>query len=141
VHEDRSVKLALISVLAMEFVDRRRSSVPFDTINETVARNAKVPPTIAMPVISTLVQRLTVTQALVFKSEENCLVLTQDAVAEPSTVRDALRSFWDNRDSEKQPTESATKSEQPGALTDFFEGFEKEIMKARLGDEGSRDHG
>ena len=145
-HKDRLVTSAFISVLAVEFVDRRQQSVPLETISEqAVALVDAVPATEVTPIIDALLQRLMITQARVFRCQESSLVLTEDAIKDPSTVLDALRGFADNLDSRRLPTErrltterteSASGSEQPEALDDFFQGFEQEIMRARLGDKG-----
>ena len=39
------------------------------------------------------------------------------------------------------PSRPVTGAEQSEALDDFFEGFEKDIMKARLGTEGNQERG
>jgi hypothetical protein len=149
VHKDRLATSALISVLALEFVDRGQQSVPFETISEqAVALVDAVPASEVTAIIDALLQRLMMTQARVFRCQEKSLVLTEDAIRHPSTVQDALRGFAGNLDSRRLPaergltaerTESASGSEQPEALNDFFQGFDQEIMRARLGDKGKSE--
>ena len=56
---------------------------------------------------------------------------------------DSERPPGRQRSSERPPesTEPAPASERSKALEDFFEGFEQEILKARLGNEGSQERG
>jgi hypothetical protein len=143
VHEDSSVASAFITVLSVEFVDRAQRSVPLDAISEQAMAHIQVlPQTEAVPIIRALVGRLTMMQALVFRCEENHLMLTEGAIGEPSKVRDALRHFAEDFGSAEissDPPKLSAEPEHAEVLTDFFEGFEREIMKARLGEQGSHD--
>jgi hypothetical protein len=143
--EDHLVTSAFVSVLTSEFVQRGHGSVELETIKQQIftivdvsggpdARDR------VTPVMGMLVQRLTRAEAPVFRRDGNRLTLTQTAISEPSVVREALRNLEPGQEAPPSAPEGAPVS-QEDVLSAYFEGFEREIMRARLGDEGSSERG
>ncbi len=146
-HEDRSVILAFIDVLTTEFIHRGRLSIRVEAVGQRAGRELSlVSPAEVMPIISDLIQRLTITEAQVFRQQDDRLALTEDAVCNPATVGNALQSFRNGIASRLKPSTESTEKVQASqsereVLDDFFRGFDREIMRARLGEDGNQDRG
>lgn len=152
VREDRYVTSAFVRVLMVELVERRRPWITLETANDqTVAIVRRIPGSgsVLVPPVSRLAQRLAEAYAEAFAWDGSRLVLTEQAVSDRPAVLEALRRFRAAANAEAPPTKGAEATEarpdpaakEIEALDHFFDGFEKEIMRARLGQDTDPDHG
>lgn len=158
--EDLNVTSAFVRVLMVEFVERQRPWITLETADDqTVAMVRTLPQyrDVQVPSVGTLAQRLAETHAETFTWDGGRLLLTDRAVSDRAAVFDVLHRFLAAVNAERPPAASdapkqlrsdpAAKegndpaSKEAKALYDFFDGYEKEIMKARLGQDTRPDHG
>jgi hypothetical protein len=151
VHEDRNVTWAFVRVLVVEFVERQKSSITLDVANDRTV--AMVRPHLRsadaqIPTVSALAKRLAEMHAEAFIWDGRILLLKERMASDRAAVLDTLRQFGTAATAEVPPAaaaaakQSAPESARDSkALDDFFDGYEKEIMKARLGQNVEPDHG
>jgi hypothetical protein len=123
VHADRAVALAFVDTLTKEFLYSDHISVDTGRICMRVANAAGARPDFVAPQVVSLISDLTMTQSRVFTSDDQGLLLTRHALGRPSLVAGALRAFWEHLQTGAEPS---------SALTEFFDGFEREIMHSRV---------
>ena len=154
--DDQWVVAALVDVLAAEFVEDGREFIEIEAVSAKVfatLRPSETPEAemSVLLVVRAAAERLATACAGVFRYEEGRLLLTEAALRRPSSVSEALSGWW-TRPSRlvKPPVSPSPTAPEAGPvepeagndpLTDFFEGFEREIMQARLGNEGNPGRG
>ncbi|HEX3956462.1 MAG TPA: hypothetical protein VHZ03_07495 [Trebonia sp.] len=153
--EDLKVTSAFARVLLVEFVDKHRQWIALEMAKDQIASIVRTFPgshDVQVRSISFLIRRLMDEHADKFVLDGGRLLLTDQASANRAAVSDALNQLLaqTTTSASSSISDQSTAADSQGvdskgheerALNEFFDGYEKEIMRARLGQDVRPEHG
>lgn len=145
--EERDVASAFAWALMIAFVHRRLQWVTIDAaIDQALGAMCELHHSgdVRFPSAGALARRLAETHAECFTWDGRRLSLTARATVDRALVSAALSGFLATTsaaDAARPTTAANLTAEEGKALDDFFDGYEKEIMRARLGQDTDPKHG